>query len=76
MREHLERAMIVQSSRVRFLKAWAEKLPTRNAEEVEHAVEVFAQARWKVTKQTARKYARKVLTLLNLTEVEEVGKTN
>ena len=25
MREHLERAMIVQSSRVRFLKAWAEK---------------------------------------------------
>ena len=75
MREHLERAMIVQSSRVRFLKAWAEKLPTRNAEEVEHAVEVFAQARWKVTKQTARKYARKVLTLLNL-EAEEDGKTN
>ena len=67
--------MVVQSSKIRFLKAWAEQLSLKDAEEVEHAVEVFAQARRRVTKQTARKYAWKVLTLLELPEVEKVGET-
>jgi len=62
--------MIVRSSRIRFLEAWARKLHSQNPEEVGHAVEVFAQARWKVSKRTARKYAREILQLLNLTEEE------
>jgi len=64
MREYLKRSMIVKSSRIRFLEAWAKKLPTRDPEEVKHAVEVFAQARFKVSKRTARKYAREVLEVL------------
>jgi len=68
MREHQKRAMMVKSSRIRFLEAWARKLPSQNPEEVKHAVEVFAQARWKVSKRTARKYAREILRLLNITE--------
>jgi len=75
MREYLKRSMIVKSSRIRFLEAWAKKLPTRDAEEVKHAVEVFAQARFKVSEKTARKYAEKILQLLNLTkEKEKEGK--
>jgi len=68
MREHQKRAMTVKSSRIRFLEDWARKLPLQNPEEVKHAVEVFAQARWKVSKRTARKYAREILRLLNITE--------
>ena len=64
MREDLRRAMIVQTSRIRFLEAWAKKLPTRDPEEVKHAVQFFAQARFRVSKSTARKYAQKVLELL------------
>ena len=68
MRENIKRSMIVRSSRIRFLEAWARKLHSQNPEEVGHAVEVFAQARWKVSKRTARKYAREILHLLNITE--------
>ena len=68
MKEPLRRAMVVQTSRVRFLEAWARRLSTRDSEEVKHAVQVFAQARFQVSKPTARKYARKVLELLGITE--------
>jgi len=68
MRENIKRSMTVKSSRIRFLEAWARKLPTQNPEEVKHAVEAFAQARWKVSKRTSRKYAREILRLLNVTE--------
>jgi len=68
MREHIKRSMTVKSSRIKFLEGWARRLPPQNPEEVKHAVEVFAQARWKVSKRTARKYAREILRLLNITE--------
>ena len=65
--------MIVKSSRIRFLEAWARDLPTRDPEEIKHAVEVFAQARFGVSEKTARRYAVKVLEALGrlgLTEGE------
>lgn len=66
MREDLMRAMIVKTSRIRFLEAWAKKLPTQDPEEVKHAVRVFAEARFQVSKPTARNYARNVVELLDL----------
>jgi hypothetical protein len=72
VRRHIERAMIVKSSRIRFLESWARKLPTRNREEVEHAVQVFAEARWGTSKATACKYAREVLELLGFEEQDEL----
>jgi 16S rRNA G527 N7-methylase RsmG len=71
VREYIKRSMITMSSRIRFLKACAQKLPTRNAEEVRHAIEVFSQARWKVSKRTARRYAEQILQLLNIAEDEK-----
>jgi len=68
MREYQKRAMIVKSSRIRFLENWARRLPTRDPDEVLHAVVVFAQARWKVSKRTAKKYAVEVLRILGLLE--------
>jgi len=67
MREYLKRAMIIKSSRIRFLESWAKNLATQDPEEVEHAVKVFAQARFKVSKRTARKYAQEVLEVLGAT---------
>ena len=60
----MSRAVIVKSSRIRFLHTWAEKLPTNDPEEIRHAVRVFAEARWKVSKPTARDYAKEVLNLM------------
>jgi predicted DNA binding CopG/RHH family protein len=56
--------MIVRSSRIRFLEVWARKLPSRNPEEVRHAMEIFAQKRFGVSRRTARKYAREALKML------------
>jgi hypothetical protein len=63
--------MIVRSTRIRLLEKWAEKLPAQKPEEVEHAVQVFAQARFGASKATARKYAQKVLELLGLTKEDD-----
>ena len=60
----MKRATTVKSSRIRFLHAWAEKLPTNDPEEIRHAVRVFAEARWNVSPPTAREYAKKVLNLM------------
>ena len=64
MREYQKRAMIIKSSRIRFLENWVRSLPTRDPDEVRHAIMVFAQARWKVSKRTSRKYAMKVLRII------------
>ena len=64
--------MMVKSFRIRFLESWARNLPTRNNEEVKHAVEVFAQARFGVSRWTAREYAREVLRLLIKGEDKEL----
>jgi len=68
MRENIKRSMIVKTSRIKFLEAWARKLPSRSPLEIRHAVEVFAQVRFGVSKRTARKYAEQVMQLLNLAE--------
>jgi len=65
MHEKIKRSMIIKSSRIRFLEAWARRLPSRDVEEVRHAVEVFAQNRFGVSRQTARNYAREVMQFLN-----------
>ena len=64
MRDNIKRSKIVQSSRVRYLLSWARKLPTNDEIEIQHALRVFAEARWGVSKPTARTYATKVLELL------------
>jgi len=71
MREYLKRAMIIKSSRIRFLESWAKNLAAQDAEEVKHADEVFAKARFKVSDATTWKYARQVLRLLDLTKEDE-----
>jgi len=76
MREYQKRAMIIKSSRIRFLENWARKIPTRDPDEVYHAVVVFAQARWKVSKRTAKKYAAEVLRILGLLEEFCEGEDN
>jgi len=76
MHEKIKRSMIIKSSRIRFLEAWARRLPSRDVEEVRHAVEVFAQNRFGVSRQTARNYAREVMQFLNQeipNDGEEVG---
>jgi len=70
MSEHIERSIRVESSRIRFLESWARNLRIQNDEELKHAVEVFSQARFGVSRQTAREYAREVLRLLTRGRIE------
>ena len=75
MREHQKRAMIVKSSRIRFLASWAEKLINQHSvDEIKHAVKVFAQNRFRISDKTARQYARETIRFLGLPE-EESSKT-
>ena len=71
MSEHMERSIRVKSSRIRFLESWARNLRIQNDEELKHAVEVFSQARFEVSRQTAREYAREVLRLLTRDRIEK-----
>ena len=74
MCEHQKRAMMVKSSRIRFLASWAEKLlnQQRSVDEIRHAVRVFAQNRFRISDKTARQYAKETIRFLGLPEEESL----